>query len=59
VVDDLTVEGDNDDLLDSDFDDNDDVLVGLVLGDVDVFTEQIDAPVGADIAQNLDAALGR
>ena len=39
VVDDLAVEGDDDDFLGADFDDGGDVLVGLVLGDGDAFAE--------------------
>ena len=58
VVDDLTVEGDDDDFPGSDFDDGGDVLVGLVLSDGDAFAEQIDVAVGRDVADNLDPSLG-
>jgi hypothetical protein len=43
VVDDLAVEGDDEDLLGADLDDRGDVLVGLVLGDGDALAEQLDA----------------
>ena len=39
MVDDLAVEGDDDDLLGADFDDGGDVLVGLVFWDVDAFAD--------------------
>ena len=56
-MDDLAVEGDDDDLLGADLDDGGDVLVGLVFGDGDALAEQVDPAVGSDVADDLDAAL--
>ena len=58
MLDDRSVEGDDDDCLGADFDDGGDVLVGLVLSDGDAFAEQIDVAVGRDVADNLDPSLG-
>jgi len=58
VVDDLAVDGDDDEFLGSDLDDRGDVLVGLVLGDEDAFAEQVDTAVRSDVADYLDSALG-
>jgi len=56
-VDDLAVEGHDGDLLGADLDDGGDVLVGLVLVDVDAFSEEVDASVGSDVADDFDPAL--
>src|SRR5437879_6548839 len=53
---DLAVESDDDDLRPSDLDDCGDVSVGLVLGDSDALSEQLDAPVRSDVANDLDPA---
>lgn len=55
VVDDFTFEGDDDDLFGADLDDGGDVLVGLVLGDADPITEQVDSAVGAVEISNARA----
>jgi len=58
VVDDLAVDGDDDEFLGSGLDDRGDVLVGLVLGERDAFGEQVESSVGADVAHHFDAAPG-
>lgn len=58
VVDDFAVEGDDDEFASSDFDDGGDVLMRLVFGDGDSFSEQLDAPVRADEPDDFDTPLG-
>ena len=58
VVDDFAVAGHDGDALGSDFDDGGDVLVGVVFSDGDALSEQLDAPVGSDEADDFDTPLG-
>ena len=57
-VDDLAVDGDDDDLAGPDFDDRGHVLVGLVVGDGDVFPEQFNASVRSDVTHDFDLSVG-
>jgi hypothetical protein len=58
-VDDLAVDGGDEDFLGPDLDDGGDVLVGVVLGQHDLLTEEVQDPVGADVADDFDLAPGR
>ena len=58
MVDDFAVEGDDGDFLGSDLDDGGDLLVGVILLDGDAFPEQVDATVGADVADYFDPSSG-
>lgn len=58
LVDDFAVDGGDEDLLGSEVDDSGDVLVGVVLGQDDSFAEEVQDPVGSDVADDFDPTSG-
>ena len=58
LVDDFAVERDDGDSFGSDVDDGGDVLVGVLLGESDLFAEEVDEAVGAHVTDDFDATFG-